>query len=252
MKFDQRIAVITGGAGNIGKAIARKFLAQKVTVVLTDLSMDRLRQSAADLGGDSASLLLCEMDVTKLESVQKAARKIFEVCPQVDILDNNAGVWDHPNQKVNAFAETPEEYWEWILAVNLSGTFRVTQAFLPAMIRQRYGRIINLGSIAGEVGLPGHCDYAAAKGGVIMMTKTLAMELAKDNITVNCVSPGMIKPDDTPGIVPNNGTWVGRSGFPSEVAEAIAFFAADDAGFITGVDCPVDGGRTLGPHNCNF
>lgn len=130
-----------------------------------------------------------------------------------------------------------------MIDLNLNGTFRVTRAFLPAMLREGYGRIINLGSIAGEVGLPRYCGYSVSKAGVIMMTKVLAMELAKKNITVNCVSPGMISEASRP----TNGTWIGRCGDGEEVARLLLFLASDDAGFITGVDYTVDGGRILGP-----
>ncbi|MBR2720366.1 MAG: SDR family oxidoreductase, partial [Lentisphaeria bacterium] len=111
-----------------------------------------------------------------------------------------------------------------------------------------YGRIINLGSIAGEVGLPGFCAYATAKGGVIMLTKTMAMEVATCGITVNSVSPGMIA--DVSG--PNNGTWLRRSGTGDEVARAIVFLASDDSGYITGTDLPVDGGRIIGPKGADW
>ena len=132
--------------------------------------------------------------------------------------------------------------------MNLTSVFRVSQAFLPSMRKNGYGRIINLGSIAGEVGLPGFCAYAAAKGGVIMLTKTMAMELATCGITVNSVSPGMIV--DVPG--PHNGTWLGRSGTGEDVARAIVFLASDDSGYITGTDFPVDGGRILGPKGSDW
>ena len=116
------------------------------------------------------------------------------------------------------------------------------------MKEQNYGRIINLGSIAGEAGLPEMCAYSVAKAGVIMLTKTMAMELAKCGVTVNCISPGMIW--DT--AAPTTGTWLGRSGTGDEVANAIVFLAADESGYITGVDMPVDGGRTLGPITTSF
>ena len=136
-----------------------------------------------------------------------------------------------------------EELWLKMIDLNLNGVFRVTKAFLPDMLKNKYGRIINLASIAGEVGLPAYSGYSASKAGVIILTKTLAMELAKKNITVNSVSPGMIgdSPDAT------KLTWLERWGLGSEVANALLFFASDDSGYITGVDCPVDGGRILGP-----
>lgn len=122
------------------------------------------------------------------------------------------------------------------------------QAVVPHMAERKYGRIVNLGSIAGEVGLPGYADYAACKAAVIKLTETLAMENAKRGITVNSVSPGMISRN--PG--PNSGTWLGRGGSADDIARAIVFLASDTSDYITGVDMPVDGGRILGPHNCDM
>ncbi|NLZ61105.1 MAG: SDR family oxidoreductase [Lentisphaerae bacterium] len=116
------------------------------------------------------------------------------------------------------------------------------------MRNNSYGRIINLGSISGEVGLPGYCAYSAAKAAVIMLSKTMAMELASCGITVNCVSPGMI----TDAKQPHAGTWLGRTGIGDEVARAITFLASDGSGYITGVDFPVDGGRILGPKGLDW
>ena len=146
------------------------------------------------------------------------------------------------------FEEMDEAEVRRIVEINLFGLMHCTRVVLPGMVARGYGRIVNLGSIAGEVGLPGYADYAACKAAVIMLTKTLAMENAKRGITVNSVSPGMILRD----VVPHNGTWLGRTGAPEEIARAIVFLASDTAGYMTGVDVPVDGGRILGPHNCDM
>ena len=167
---------------------------------------------------------------------------------------NNAGVWLHPDFKENGFHplhEMPEEDWLHIIDINLCGTIRVSQAVVPSMIAAGYGRIINLSSIAGISGLPGMADYAASKGGVILLTKTMSMELASKGITVNAVAPGMVASKNG-GVRPNAGTWVGRNCHPSEVARAIVFLADDESGFITGVNLPVDGGRTIGPHGTGW
>ena len=243
MKFEQRTAVVTGGAGEIGKALCRKFCEQGVSVALTDLSAERAEEAASAIRREGVRVQAYEMDVESSASVRSAAERILADFGQVDILVNNAGVW-----RQSRFEEMSEEKWTRTLNLNLTGTFRVTQAFLKQMMEHGYGRIINLGSIAGEVGLPGYCDYAAAKAGVILMTKTLAMEMAKKNITVNCVSPGMVGPVRRE----TKGTWIGRSGSGEEIADLIVFLASDDSSFITGVDYTIDGGRILGPRFCDF
>ena len=243
MKFEQRTAVVTGGAGEIGKALCRKLCEQGVSVALTDLSAERAEEAASAIRNEGVRIQAYEMDVESSASVRSAAERILADFGQVDILVNNAGVW-----RQSRFEEMSEEKWTRTLNLNLTGTFRVTQAFLKQMMEHGYGRIINLGSIAGEVGLPGYCDYAAAKAGVILMTKTLAMEMAKKNITVNCVSPGMVGPVRRE----TKGTWIGRSGSGEEIADLIVFLASDDSSFITGVDYTIDGGRILGPRFCDF
>lgn len=243
MKFEKRTALVTGGAGEIGKALCRKLCGEGVSVALTDLSLERAEEAATLIRQEGGRIRAYEMNVESTESVRSAAEKILADFGRIDILVNNAGVW-----RPSRFEETSEEKWTKTLNLNLTGTFRVTQAFLKPMLENGYGRIINLGSIAGEVGLPGYCDYAAAKGGVILMTKTLAMELAKKNITVNCVSPGMVGPVRRE----TKGTWIGRTGSGEEIANLIVFLASDDSSFITGVDYTVDGGRILGPRFCEY
>ena len=238
MKFEHRVAVVTGGAGRIGRALAEGFCEQGVAVALADLLSEKAELVAESLREKGGTCRAYEMDVTKTESVRTAAERILSDFGRTDILVNNAGSWIP-----TLFSELTEEQWNRMIDLNLNGTFRVTRAFLPAMLREGYGRIINLGSIAGEVGLPRFCGYSVSKAGVIMMTRVLAMELAKKNITVNCVSPGMISEASRP----TNGTWIGRCGDGEEVARLLLFLASDDAGFITGVDYTVDGGRILGP-----
>ncbi len=238
MKFEHRVAVVTGGAGRIGRALAEGFCEQGVAVALADLLSEKAELVAESLREKGGTCRAYEMDVTKTESVRTAAERILSDFGKTDILVNNAGSWIP-----TLFSELTEAQWNRMIDLNLNGTFRVTRAFLPAMLREGYGRIINLGSIAGEVGLPRFCGYSVSKAGVIMMTRVLAMELAKKNITVNCVSPGMISEASRP----TNGTWIGRCGDGEEVARLLLFLASDDAGFITGVDYTVDGGRILGP-----
>ena len=243
MTFNNRTAVITGAAGRIGQGTAREFAKHGVKLCLTDINMERLESFAAELRQSGADVHTVRMDVSDLDSITAAAETIFQKCGRVDILVNNAGVWPR-----SSALECSDEDWQKILNLNLHSVFRLSKIFGKKMKEQNYGRIINLASIAGEVGLPEMCAYSVAKAGVIMLTKTMAMELAKCGVSVNSISPGMILDKK----IPHAGTWLGRSGTGDEVANAIVFLAADESGYITGTDLPVDGGRTLGPITTAF
>ena len=243
MFFEQRTAFITGAGGRIGRALAREFGKHGVKLYLADINLPSVEELCASLKEDEIDAHPIQLDVTDACQIAETAKSVLDEAGKVDILVNNAGKWPHKSS-----LETSDELWCQVIDLNLTSVFRVSQAFLPSMRKTGYGRIINLGSIAGEVGLPGFFAYSVAKSGVIMLTKTMAMELATCGITVNCVSPGMIGDAQ----MPNNGTWLGRSGTGDEVARAIVFLASDDSGYITGVDFPVDGGRILGPKGANW
>lgn len=243
MTFNNRTAIITGGAGRIGRATARKFSHHGVKLFLTDINMEKLELLAEELRRENPNIHTFYMDVCNPESIAKCSGEILEKAGKIDILVNNAGLWPAGTALESSF-----EDWQKVLDLNLNSVFLLSKFFGKKMKEQQYGRIINLGSIAGEVGLPGYCAYSVAKAAVIMLTKTMAMELAKCGVTVNCVSPGMIGDEK----LPSNGTWIGRCGTGDEVADAIVFLASDDSSYITGTDFPVDGGRTLGPMNSSF
>ena len=249
VKFDHRVAVVTGAAGNIGHATCRMLCEAGVRVAATDLSAEVLGERLAPLREHGFDIRAYAHDVTDRAATDAVFAKIEVDFGKIDILVNNAGVWEHRDVKGRQrFEEMDEAEVRRIVEINLFGLMHCTRAVLPGMATRGYGRIVNLGSIAGEAGLPGYADYSACKAAVIMLTKTLAMENAKRGITVNSVSPGMILRD----VIPHNGTWLGRTGAPEEIARAIVFLASDTAGYMTGVDVPVDGGRILGPHNCDM
>ena len=238
MKFENRTAFITGAAGRIGRALAAEFGRHGVKLYLADIDLPGLETLCAGLKKQGIEAHPVRLNVMDRRQIIESAQKVLSEAGKVDILVNNAGKWPR-----GSILDTSDEQWQEVIELNLTSVFRLSQAFIPSMRKNGYGRIINLGSIAGEVGLPGFCAYAAAKGGVIMLTKTMAMELGTCGITVNSVSPGMIQDVSRP----HDSTWLRRTGTGDEVARAIVFLASDDSGYITGADLPVDGGRILGP-----
>ena len=243
--FKDRVALVTGAAGNIGLATVRLFAEAGVRVAATDLSEELVRERTKDLVAAGYDVRAYAQDVTDREAVFATYERIVADFGKIDILVNNAGAWDHGGVKGPlAFETIPEEQWVRNLRLNVEGTMRVTQAVLPHMLERGYGRIVNLGSIAGITGIPGNCDYSASKGALGVFTRTLAMETAKRGVTVNSVAPGWIERTSRP----IDRTWIGRCGEPKDIARAILFFADDEAGYITGTELPVDGGRILGSH----
>lgn len=237
-----RRALITGGASGIGAAVARRLAADGALVCIADLQGDAAVQLAAELGGTGLAL-----DVTDFDRVHAAvqARGPFQV------LVNSAGVDQHA-----FFTQTGPADWQRLLAVNLESVFNTTHAVLPAMQAAGQGRIVNVASEAGRLGSRGGAVYAAAKGGVIAFTRSIARENGRKGITANVVAPG---PVDTPLLrqalatggdkllaAMTQATLAGRLGQPGEVAAAVAFLASDAAAFITGEVLGVSGGMGCG------
>ncbi|MEH6352854.1 SDR family NAD(P)-dependent oxidoreductase [Pseudomonas sp. 3JA] len=231
-------AFVTGGSKGIGEAIVRRLAAEGAKVVIAAQDMISAERLADEVGG-----LAVRLDVTDLLEVER----VVTMLGPFEILVNNAGYDQH-----DFFTKTTVEQWRYLLAVNLEGVFASTHAALPAMQAAGYGRIINVGSEAGRQGSKGGAVYAAAKGGVIAFSKSIARENARYGITVNVVAPG---PVDTPLLrkaldrggekllaAMEASTLVGRLGEPDEVAAAVVFLASRDASFITGETLGVSGG----------
>jgi len=240
-RLDGRTAVVTGAAGGIGSAVCRRLASEGARVVATDIVEKAVLELAREVGG-----LGRRLDVTDPAAAAALAAELGEV----DVLVNNAG-WD----RVMHFLETTPEHWEKVLRLNLFSQISVSHAFAKGMAERRRGRIVNIASDAGKVGSSGETVYAAAKGGVIAFTKSLARELARDNVNVNCVCPG---PTETAFLDVFEGERgqnilegmrravpLRRFATPDDVAGAVAYLASDDAAYLTGQAISVDGGLVM-------
>jgi len=242
-----RVAVVTGAASGMGRAIAGRLASAGNRVALLDLDGDGVTQAAAAIGADA---IAAKVDVTDRGGVEDAiARARAELGP-VEILVTSAGL-----DEFRAFAEITPEAWDRMLAVNLTGTFNCIQAALPDMLAARWGRIVTISSSSAQSGTARMAHYVASKGGVIGLTKALAVEFAPQGITVNTIPPGFI---DTPmarraearGDLPSIDavaarTPVRRAGTPDDIAAACTFLCSEDAGYITGQAINVNGGWYL-------
>lgn len=244
-----KVAIVTGGAQGIGEGIVRRLIAEGAQVAILDIQLEKAQAVADDIKSKKGTAIAVKMDITVSQDVKRAVKEVEDKFGRVDILVNNAG-WD----KAVRFIELPEELWDRIIAINLRGPITVTRAVLDGMISRTYGKIINISSDAGRVGSQGESVYSACKGGIIAFTKTLARELVRYKIVVNCICPG---PADTPllaGIAAGNPKYIEaltnavpmrRLAKPEDLAAAVAFFAADESNYITGQTLSVSGGLTM-------
>jgi 3-oxoacyl-[acyl-carrier protein] reductase len=245
--LSDRIALVTGASRGIGRAIAVR-LAEEGAFVFLNYTANEEAAGAAlaavrAAGGDGE---LSRFDIADYEAVQAAIDQIVKARGRLDLLVNNAGI-----SIDGLLVRVRPEDFDRVIAVNLRGTFACLRAVAKPMMKQRYGRIVNLTSVTGEAGNPGQTSYSASKAGIIGMTKTLAAELASRGITVNAVSPGFIETDMTKALPEEAKTAflskipVGRPGTPEEVADAVAFLCSERAGYITGQVLRVNGGMYL-------
>ena len=240
-----KVAIVTGGSGGIGFASARALAGEGARVVLGDLDGDAVAASAAELGADVAAA--ATVDVSRPEDARRLVDAALERFGRLDILVASAGV-----HRATRLDELSPEEWDLLLAVNLRGVFLTSQAALEVLVPQRSGRIITLGSLAGQVGgLAASAAYAASKGGVIALTKSIARYAGPHGITANCINPGIIDSPMTASWSPedfarlNAGTPLGRTGTVEEVAAAVVFLASDAASYVHGAHIDVNGGLLM-------
>ena len=248
----RHVALVTGGGGGIGEAICSQLASAGMSIVVADIDAQSAAATAtwvATLGVDS---IWIELDVTEPSSVQRGLAEIGQRLGAVDVLVNCAG-WEH----AGSFFDSDDQHWRRSIEVNLTGAIRMTRSVVPWMLERGWGRVINIASDAGRIGSSDQALTAAATGGLIAFSKSIAREVVRNGITVNTVCPG---PTATPmldqlisqsedaaqmiGALTHN-VPIGRLGQPQEVAPAVAFFASDAAAFITGQTLSVSGGQTM-------
>lgn len=246
MTFKNKIAVVTGAASGIGRATAQALADAGARVVVADVDAPRGEAAAADMRAQDRDAVFMAVDMTDTASIDAFAAAVQDRLGAVDVLVNGAG-WG----RTAPFWEGTADFWAKLVALNFVGPMQLTKALLPLMIERASGRIVNVASDAGRVGSLGETVYSGAKGGLIAFTKSLAREVARYQINVNCVCPG---PTDTPlmAAVPEKvqeglkkAIPFRRLAKPSEIADAIVFFASDRASYVTGQVLSVSGGLTM-------
>lgn len=242
-----RVALVTGASQGIGRACALALAGGGAQVALAARQEEKLAAVAREIeaaGGQAAGF---RMDVSNEDEVKSAVKAALERFGKIDILVNNAGI-----TKDTLLLRMKRADWDSVIQTNLSGAFFCTQAVTSGMLRQRWGRVINITSVFGETGQAGQANYAASKAGLIGFTKAMARELASRNITVNAVAPGYIETAMTEGLAPELKAKVsemiplGRAGSDADVAHAVVFLASEEAGYITGHVLNVNGGMYMG------
>jgi 2-hydroxycyclohexanecarboxyl-CoA dehydrogenase len=246
MMFDGKVTLVTGGASGIGKATVMAFARQGATVICADVNAAAGEALKKEGAGANLKIDFVTMDLGNSDSIRAAAAEVLQRYPRVDILVNAAGWGD-----IQPYMQNSPEFINKVIAINLAGPAHLTQALLPAMIAANGGKVVNIASDAGRVGSGGETVYAGAKGGLIAFTKSLAREVARYSINVNCVCPG---PTDTPMLATRSEKL--REAFlkaipfrrfakPEEIADAVVFFASPQSDYVTGQVMSVSGGLTF-------
>lgn len=243
MKLKDRKAVVTGAGSGIGRVIALTLAGKGAAVAVVDVNLDAARSVASEIEAAGGAAAAFAVDVSDADAVAAAMKEVAEALGGLDILVNNAGI-----TRDNLLIRMSPDDWDLVLKVNLKGAFNCTRAAVRPMMSTRWGRIVNIASVIGQVGNVGQANYAASKAGLIALTKTTAREFASRNITANAIAPGFIQTpmtDSLPEKVRESlaeKILLKRLGTPEDVANLVAFLVSDDADYITGQTINVDGG----------
>ena len=253
-RLEGKVAVITGAASGQGRAAARLFAKEGARVVVADLNDEGAQEVVRDITDSGGEAATARVDVSREAEVENMIRQAVEEFGRLDVLFNNAGVGYSASDrmKMASVVETPEKDWDAILAINLKGVAMGCKHAIPIMEEQGGGAIVNNASINALVGLPGADAYTAAKGGIVSLTRVLAVDWGPKNIRINCICPGGV---ETPMIAPvlsdeqvlslmRESTPLGRLARPEEIAQVALFLASDEASYLNGAILPVDGGWT--------
>ncbi|MBW1805017.1 MAG: glucose 1-dehydrogenase [Deltaproteobacteria bacterium] len=254
MRLQDKVAIITGAASGMGRSDALLFASEGAKVVVNDIHSDKIDEVVKEIEEAKGEAFGYKADVSNLEEVEAMVKETIDRYGKVDILVSNAG-WD----ELRPFLHTDSDFWDKIFKLNLIGHMNVVKAVLPIMSKNKYGKIVTIGSDAGRMGNPMEAPYSAAKGGVIAFTKTIAREFGRANITANCVCPGITETplaEEMISAIPEKEkalkmmetvkkvTPMGRLAQPEDVAGAVIFFASDDSSFVSGQVLSVSGGLT--------
>jgi 3-oxoacyl-[acyl-carrier protein] reductase len=243
---EKRLAIVTGGARGIGRAIVLELLRQGRTVAALDLRADTLTELESVTAEQGFSVMTRCLDITDTARLVETVNTLADEHGGVGVLVNNAGI---TRDKLMMQMDEPD--YDILMAVNLRAAFMATKAALRSMVRNKFGRIVSISSVAGVMGQAGSANYAASKAGLIGMTKSIVREVGKKNVTANCIAPGFIQTEMTealPDAVKQAALSVipaRRMGQPEEVARAVAFLSADESGYVTGQVLCVDGGMAM-------
>jgi 3-oxoacyl-[acyl-carrier protein] reductase len=246
MILKDKIAIITGGARGIGREIALVFAREGCSLSLCDVNPDALAATQKEIEALGRQCMTCVVDVTKSDQVDSFVQKTLDKFGKIDILVNNAGI-----TKDTLLVRMSEADWDAVLSVNLKGAFLCAKAVSKVMMKQRDGRIVNMASIIGIIGNAGQANYAASKGGLIALTKSIAKELASRNVRANAIAPGFIQTDMTAKLPENVKSEMlkqipmSKLGTANDVANLALFLVSDDSAYITGQVITVDGGMVM-------